>query len=128
MGHWSFIANEEKLMSWIEQQCTNGNALALAYLLSGLEVIAKEKGMTSSIAERCGFEGDFEFSVFLLDKVIPESEEKWKANCLDQPYSTCLYQFYQDSLPTMILAFSPELELEWSSVITSAMKPFKSQK
>ena len=112
-------------MSWTEQQCTKGKALALAYLQSGLEVIAKDEGLTESVADTLDFEGDFEFTVFLLDKVIPISEEKWSESCLEQPYSTCLYQYYQHSLPTLIIKQTPDSMSEWDAVIDMAMEDYK---
>lgn len=115
-------------MSWTEQQCTKGNALALAYLLSGLEVIAKDEGLAGSVADALDFEGDFELTVFLLEKVIPISEEKWSESCLDQPYSTCLYQYYQHSLPTLIIKQTPDSMSEWDAVIDMAMEGYKPKK
>lgn len=125
MGHWSFITNEEIPMSWTEQQCTKGNALALAYLLSGLEVLANDEGMTESVAEALDFEGDLELTIFLMDKVIPVSEIKWSESCLDQPYSKCLYQFYQHSLPTMLIKHKPDSMSDWDAVIDMAIEGYK---
>lgn len=115
-------------MSWTEQQCTKGNALALAYLLSGLEVIAKDKGVTGSIACALDFEGDLELTVFLLDQVIPVAEKKWSTSCLAQPYSTCLYQYYQYSLPTLIFKQTPNSMFEWGAVIDLALEDYKPKK
>ncbi|AIW22515.1 hypothetical protein F0267_00060 [Vibrio coralliilyticus] len=115
-------------MSWTEQQYTKGNALALAFLLSGLEVVAIDKDLTAGLSDALNFEGDFELTVFLLDKVIPSSEEKWSEFCRDQPYSTCLYQYYQNSLPTLIIKQTPDSMSEWDAVIDMAMEGYKPKK